>query len=794
MAEIRKYSIVEKLRKADEELQYSPALLGMTSLTYPNYINAMRSTMFTSHLKQFLNLLNPQYPYVFTNNENLVGKYSHGYKLANHDLVIYKKIKKYDDIIDSTVIGDVRNYLLFVYDKSTDSYDIIERKVCENLTENFGYEYNNEKIDSLNEGDEVPEGTVLYKSTSYDDDMNYSYGRNALVAYTLDPFTSEDAAVVSRSVCSKFSSIETEEIKISLNDNQYLLNLYGDKDNYLPLPPIGTKVSNILAVSRKKFNNQLLFDFKDSSLKEIHESDDIFWIDKNSEIIDYTIFNNSDKNYENSFYTEINKISKSQHRYYKKVVKTCEEIINSGKQYSQKLDYVYKRALDMIDEEKKWRDGDNEFSNLKIIVTYERHVPLAKGCKLTGRYGNKSVVSEIREDEDMPFTEDGRRVDVLLNLLAIINRTTSFLLFEMFINGSSYKIRQKMKELPTLAEKENMLFDYVQILSKKQYEEFYSDYKKLNKKGKEAYIQAAIDDGIYIHQMPMWEDKAIFYKCQELRVKFPFLQMDKLYLKKWGHTYPILSEYYIGEMYLMKLKQSDRRGFSARSTGALDSKSLPTRSFKSKVHMERTSSSCIRFGEFESLNFSIGIIPEDISLFHSLYRSSINGRKDLVNAMFADEGKGILNMKSAYTSRISEIFNVTLKSMGIELDFEDDENEIKILNKDNQTPHVLNGVTYLCSDYQFYILERISRIRAKILMENPIMTTQELNKAVDNVLKTTKFLNGEYKEDLKELELSVKAENDAIYAKLQEEKLKEESEEIAKTLESVSKEVDITSI
>ena len=52
-------------------------------------------------------------------------------------------------------------------------------------------------------------------------------------------------------------------------------------------------------------------------------------------------------------------------------------------------------------------------------------------------------------------------------------------------------------------------------------------------------------------------------------------------------------------MYILKLKQSDRRGFSARSTGALDTKSLPTRSFKSRAHLERISSSCIRF---KSLN------------------------------------------------------------------------------------------------------------------------------------------------------------------------------------------------
>ena len=54
MAEVQKFSLIEELRKADERLQGSPSLTGMTMLTYPNYINSMRSTMFTSHLKQFL--------------------------------------------------------------------------------------------------------------------------------------------------------------------------------------------------------------------------------------------------------------------------------------------------------------------------------------------------------------------------------------------------------------------------------------------------------------------------------------------------------------------------------------------------------------------------------------------------------------------------------------------------------------------------------------------------------------------------------------------------------------------
>ena len=214
------------------------------------------------------------------------------------------------------------------------------------------------------------------------------------------------------------------------------------------------------------------------------------------------------------------------------------------------------------------------------------------------RFGNKSVIAEIRKDEDMPFTKDGRRVDLLLNMLAIINRTTAAPLFEMFLNGSAYQVRQKMKTLP-FEEQEEMLFKFINVLNEEQYAKMFKNYKKLKKREKEAYIQDAIDNGILIHQVPMWETKPIFYRCMELRKVFPFLKMDDLYINKWGREIKVLTKYFIGEMYCLKLKQSDRRGFSARSTGAIDTKGLPTRSSKSKAHLESHSSSCIRF---KSLN------------------------------------------------------------------------------------------------------------------------------------------------------------------------------------------------
>lgn len=385
MAEVQRYNLVQKLEEADEKLMGSPSLLGMTMLTYPAYINAMRGTMFTAHVKQYLNLKEGIFPKVFTNTENLVGKHSNGYKSAKHDLKVIDKVVKFEGIID-----DPQIYKLFVFDETTKTYDVIERKPCESLAENFGFDIVNDVIDSYKKGDTIPKDQVYMKSTSYDDDMNFSYGRNVTVAYTLDPFTSEDAAVASETFCRDFTSIETDDITINLNGNDYMLNLYGDKEKYKVFPDVGESASDILCASRRQFNNQLLYDFKESSLREIHEGDNVYYIDKDEEIVDITIYNNVEDIKETSFNKQILKYLKGQNKYYRKIRDICEEIIDkceSSKgelKYSNDLDYLYSRAKLFLDSKKKWVDADQFSGDMQVIITVKRDAPITKGCKVTG--------------------------------------------------------------------------------------------------------------------------------------------------------------------------------------------------------------------------------------------------------------------------------------------------------------------------------------------------------------------------------------------------------------------------
>jgi DNA-directed RNA polymerase subunit beta len=57
---------------------------------------------------------------------------------------------------------------------------------------------------------------------------------------------------------------------------------------------------------------------------------------------------------------------------------------------------------------------------VRVYVAKKRKI--AEGDKLAGRHGNKGVIAKIVPEEDMPFIEDGRPVDVVLNPLGVPSR------------------------------------------------------------------------------------------------------------------------------------------------------------------------------------------------------------------------------------------------------------------------------------------------------------------------------------------------------------------------------------
>ena len=72
----------------------------------------------------------------------------------------------------------------------------------------------------------------------------------------------------------------------------------------------------------------------------------------------------------------------------------------------------------------KIKQGDDLLPSVmkmvKVFVAIKRR--LRPGDKMSGRHGNKGVVSKIVPVEDMPYQENGKPVDIVLNPLGVPSR------------------------------------------------------------------------------------------------------------------------------------------------------------------------------------------------------------------------------------------------------------------------------------------------------------------------------------------------------------------------------------
>ncbi|MBQ6759688.1 MAG: DNA-directed RNA polymerase subunit beta [Selenomonadaceae bacterium] len=71
------------------------------------------------------------------------------------------------------------------------------------------------------------------------------------------------------------------------------------------------------------------------------------------------------------------------------------------------------------------RENNDEMApgvNKQVRVYIAQKRKISVGDKMSGRHGNKGVVSEIRRQEDMPFLPDGTPVDIVLNPLGVPSR------------------------------------------------------------------------------------------------------------------------------------------------------------------------------------------------------------------------------------------------------------------------------------------------------------------------------------------------------------------------------------
>jgi hypothetical protein len=649
---------VEELDNIDDML-----CIGLTSLS--SYSSAARASMLTQHLVQALVLDKPEIPAVMTGYEHLFGEFSTSYKRADNKLKIIDKIEKYPGY----------SYVLLVYDKTSNIYDVIERKEVKNMAESYGFKYNNDVIDNFAVKDTIKKNTILYKSPCMDDNGNYMYGMNGKVIYVVSQDTIEDAVVVSESFAKKMSTTKIIDCMVPFNDNDIPLNLYGSKKEYKSFPDIGDKTKKcILCATRRKNKMMDQLNLKNCNLRKVFSNDDVFQLAGNYQVVDINIWSNKpiDEISDLPTYSQVRKYLKSSIDYWQNIYDKFGEIINNteGIGYSKELSRLYAKAKDYLDPNCRYIEDDKMFSNIIMEFTLAKSEPLRVGCKLCGRFGNKSVISKILPDSEMGVTKDGIIPDIRMDALGVLGRLNSGQCFEQELNWIADKVKKKMKETDDLQERLGILLNFVERINKDEYTQLVDYLDNLTDSGTENFIQEILDDRIYIVQGPL--NSISGDDLYNLYAEFG-PEMTSIYYSDGDNKYEALRKVIVADEYILRLKQESISKFSVRSKSLINPRSfMPIKSTKANTHKAIYPDQCNRIGEQELTVLMLSNDMDALDYYYRTHSTSISGRRSETLYTEDPDGGFTINMQSENSIAVS-MFDSYMKAMGynFNIDYED---------------------------------------------------------------------------------------------------------------------------
>jgi DNA-directed RNA polymerase subunit beta len=233
-------------------------------------------------------------------------------------------------------------------------------------------------------GDKVKAGDLL-ADTSSTDNGQIAVGQNALVAFmSWNGANYEDAIVISERLVkqSKFSTIHLDELEVSVRDTK--------------LGPEVTS-SDIPNVSELKLRNL--------------DENGIIRIGAEVRPGDILVGKVTPKG--ETQLTPEERLLRSIFGEKAKDVKDTSLRLEAGKRGRIIGVKIFSRE-----------NGDQLESGVikRIHVTIAQVRNVSVGDKLAGRHGNKGVISRILPEEDMPYTEDGKPIDILLTPLGVPSR------------------------------------------------------------------------------------------------------------------------------------------------------------------------------------------------------------------------------------------------------------------------------------------------------------------------------------------------------------------------------------
>ena len=232
------------------------------------------------------------------------------------------------------------------------------------------------------------------------------------------------------------------------------------------------------------------------------------------------------------------------------------------KQYDDANEDIKQRFEDKV---KKIQEGDDLLPTVmkvvKVFVAVKRR--LMPGDKMAGRHGNKGVISKIVPVEDMPYQENGKPVDIVLNPLGVPSRMNVGQILETHLGWSCSElgdqIKQYLRNFETNLEK---IKNKLKEIYGKNY--FDTTISKLNNKELLELLKN-ISDGVPI-ATPVFDGASTSDITELLKLaSLPKSGQTNLWDGRTGERFdrPVT----VGTIYMLKLNHLVEDKIHARSTG-----------------------------------------------------------------------------------------------------------------------------------------------------------------------------------------------------------------------------------
>ena len=234
-------------------------------------------------------------------------------------------------------------------------------------------------------------------------------------------------------------------------------------------------------------------------------------------------------------------------------------------QYTKVNQDIKERFEDKVE---KIQQGDELLPNVlkmvKVYVAVKRS--LKPGDKMAGRHGNKGVISKIVPIEDMPYMENGKPVDVVLNPLGVPSRMNVGQILETHLGWACSELGEKINriiKLKTDIDKRNSSIREVlkKIYGKNVYD---TDIQSLNKKEFEE-LSSNLSLGIPI-ATPVFDGASVDDVAELLKLAdLPSSGQTTLWDGRTGEKFD--RKVTVGTVYMLKLHHLVEDKIHARSTG-----------------------------------------------------------------------------------------------------------------------------------------------------------------------------------------------------------------------------------